>query len=108
MKPTGIVRRVDDLGRIVIPKEIRKRFKISEGTPLEILIDDKRNRICFQRYDSVNDVSVMLEFALDAVTEDSELLKNSSKLQELRDKIVDVLEYSQELDKKRGEHEYGI
>ena len=101
MKPTSIVRRVDELGRVAIPKEIRNRFKISEGTPLELLIDDKRNRICFQRYDSVNDVSTMLEFALDAVTEDKELLKNSSKLQELRDKIVDVLEYSQSLDKKR-------
>lgn len=102
MKSTGIVRRVDDLGRVVIPKEIRRRYKITEGTPLELFIDDKRNQIILQRYDSVNDVSTMLEFALDAVTEDEELLKNSSKLQELRDKIVAVLEYSQSLDKKRG------
>ena len=36
MKPTGIVRRIDDLGRVVIPKEIRRIFKIKEGDPLEI------------------------------------------------------------------------
>lgn len=102
MKSTGIVRRVDDLGRVVIPKEIRRRYKITEGTPLELFIDDKRNQIMLQRYDSVNDVSTMLEFALDAVTEDAELLKNSYMVKELRDKIVDVLEYSQKMDKLRG------
>ncbi len=36
MKATGIVRRIDDLGRVVIPKEIRRTFRISEGDPLEI------------------------------------------------------------------------
>ena len=102
MKPTGIVRRVDDLGRVVIPKEIRRRFKITEGTPLELFVDDKRNQIIFQRYDSVDDVSMMLEFALDAVTEDRDLLEDSSMVKELRDKIVDVLEYSQKVDKLRG------
>ena len=36
MKATGIVRRMDDLGRVVVPKELRRTMKISEGTPLEI------------------------------------------------------------------------
>lgn len=36
----GIIRRIDDLGRIVIPKEIRRKFKINEGAPLEICIID--------------------------------------------------------------------
>lgn len=36
MKPTGIIRRIDDLGRIVIPKEIRRALKIKDGAPLEI------------------------------------------------------------------------
>ena len=39
MKATGIVRRIDDLGRIVIPKEIRRSFRIKEGDPLEIYTD---------------------------------------------------------------------
>lgn len=48
MKTTGIVRRVDDLGRIVIPKEIRRALHIKEGDPLEIYIDD--NTVCFRNY----------------------------------------------------------
>ncbi len=39
MKATGIVRRIDDLGRVVIPKEIRRTLKIREGDPLEIFVD---------------------------------------------------------------------
>ena len=46
MKATGIVRRVDDLGRIVIPKEIRRSLKIREGDPLEIFLGDD-NCVCF-------------------------------------------------------------
>ena len=44
----------------------------------------------------------MLSYALDAVTEDRTLLNQSSMVKELRDKIVDVLEYSQKVDKARG------
>lgn len=39
MKPTGVVRRVDDLGRIVIPKEIRRTLRIRDGESLEIFVD---------------------------------------------------------------------
>lgn len=41
MKATGIVRRIDELGRIVIPKEIRRNYRIKEGTPLEIFSGDE-------------------------------------------------------------------
>ena len=39
MKATGIVRRIDDLGRVVVPKEIRRTLRIREGDPLEIFTD---------------------------------------------------------------------
>ena len=39
MKATGVVRRIDDLGRVVIPKEIRKTLRIKEGDPLEITLE---------------------------------------------------------------------
>ncbi|MGL6032414.1 MAG: AbrB/MazE/SpoVT family DNA-binding domain-containing protein [Kurthia gibsonii] len=42
MKSTGIVRKVDGLGRIVLPKELRDVLEIYEGTPLEILVEDER------------------------------------------------------------------
>ena len=48
MKSTGIVRRVDDLGRIVIPKELRCTMDIAEGDPLEIFVDGEN--IVFRRY----------------------------------------------------------
>lgn len=52
MKATGIVRRVDDLGRIVIPKEIRRSLKIREGDPLEIFLE--KDYVCFKRYSALN------------------------------------------------------
>ena len=50
MKATGIVRRIDDLGRVVIPKEIRRTLNIKEGDPLEIYIDHERDEIIFHKY----------------------------------------------------------
>lgn len=49
MKATGIVRRIDDLGRVVIPKEIRRKMRISEGDPMEIFLDN--DTVCFKKYD---------------------------------------------------------
>lgn len=49
MKATGIVRKIDDLDRIVIPKEIRKNLKIKEGDPLE-LFTQEGGVICFKKY----------------------------------------------------------
>lgn len=45
---TGIIRRIDDLGRIGIPKEIRREMKIKEGDPLEICLDG--DKICLEKY----------------------------------------------------------
>ena len=48
MKATGIVRRIDDLGRIVIPKEIRRNIGLREGDAMEISLEN--NRICLEKY----------------------------------------------------------
>ena len=50
MKATGIIRRVDDLGRVVIPKEIRRTLHIREGDPLEIYTTENGKGVCFQKY----------------------------------------------------------
>ena len=50
MKATGIVRRIDDLGRVVIPKEIRRTIRIREGDPLEIYLSEDGKGVCFQKY----------------------------------------------------------
>ena len=59
MKATGVVRRIDDLGRIVIPKEIRKTLRIKEGDPLEIFTD-KEGEIILKKYSPIGELS---EFA---------------------------------------------
>ena len=48
MKATGIIRRINDLGRIVIPKEIRRNIGLREGDAMEIFLED--NRICLEKY----------------------------------------------------------
>ena len=56
MKATGIVRRIDDLGRVVIPKEIRRTLRIREGDPLEIYTD-KEGGVIFRKYSQMGGVS---------------------------------------------------
>ena len=59
MKATGVVRRIDDLGRIVIPKEIRKTLRSKEGDPLEIFTD-KEGEVILKKYSPIGELS---EFA---------------------------------------------
>ena len=56
MKATGIVRRIDDLGRVVIPKEIRRTMRIREGDPLEIYTD-KEGGVIFKKYSLMGGLS---------------------------------------------------
>ena len=51
MRTTGIIRRIDDLGRIAIPKEIRRRIGVHEGDPLEIYVEGK-DTVCFRKYNN--------------------------------------------------------
>ena len=64
MKATGIVRRVDDLGRVVIPKEIRRSMRIREGDPLEIFLNED-GAVVFRKYnpDYRDDLMATLEDA---------------------------------------------
>lgn len=55
MKATGIIRRIDDLGRVVIPRDIRRSLRIREGDPLEIFIDN--NGVCFQKYSTLGSLA---------------------------------------------------
>lgn len=60
MKATGVVRRIDDLGRVVIPKEIRKTLRIKEGDPLEIFTD-REGQVILKKYSPIGELS---EFAI--------------------------------------------
>ena len=70
MKATGIVRRIDDLGRVVIPKEIRRTMRIREGDPLEIYTD-KDGGVIFKKYSlmgGLSDFAVQLCESLNKAT----------------------------------------
>ena len=56
MKATGIVRRIDDLGRVVIPKEIRRTMRIREGDPLEIYTSND-GEVIFKKYSPIGEMS---------------------------------------------------
>ena len=75
MKATGIVRRVDDLGRVVIPKDIRRTIGIHDGEPLEIFIEGK-DTVCFRKYktnlgDVVEHLKDQIENCCDDLTTDT-------------------------------------
>lgn len=57
MKATGIVRRIDDLGRVVIPKEIRRTMRIREGDPLEIYTD-REGEVIFKKYSPIGEMQL--------------------------------------------------
>ena len=67
MKATGIVRRIDDLGRVVIPKEIRRTMRIREGDPLEIYTD-RNGEVIFKKYSPMGELNTFVSQLCDSVT----------------------------------------
>ena len=59
MKETGMVRRIDELGRVVIPKEIRRTLRLKESDPLEIFTE--RDMLCFKKYSPISSISSFAE-----------------------------------------------
>lgn len=90
MKATGIVRRVDDLGRVVIPKEIRKNCGIREGDPLEIYIEkiEGMPAVCFCKYET----SFVASLARMADRIDDEMMDSATNKQrgEVRDLFNEI------------------
>ncbi len=70
MRDTGIIRRIDELGRIVVPKEIRKTIRIREGDPLEIFMDD--GEIVLKKYSPLKNVLEIASSVCDSIYEQTE------------------------------------
>lgn len=68
MKATGIVRRIDDLGRVVVPKEIRRTLRIREGDPLEIFTD-REGEIILKKYSPIGELSLFAKQYADAMAQ---------------------------------------
>ena len=65
MKETGILRRIDELGRIVIPKEIRRKLKIREGDNMDIFVND--DTVILKKYSLMKDLEMILEILLTSI-----------------------------------------
>ena len=73
MKATGIVRRIDDLGRVVIPKEIRRTLRLREGTPLEIFTD-REGEIILKKYSPMMELNAFASQYADAMAQSTGLM----------------------------------
>lgn len=79
MKATGVVRRIDDLGRIVIPKEIRKNLRLKNGENLEIFVDENENIILkkYSQIDKLKEFAKTITDAINNVTKKSVFITNT-------------------------------
>ena len=68
MRPTGIVRRIDDLGRIVVPKEIRRVLRIREGDPLEIFTG-KDGEVIIKKYSPLGELGTFAQQYVDSISQ---------------------------------------
>ena len=93
MRATGIVRRIDELGRIVIPKEIRRTMGIKEGAPLEMFIDTESGGLVLLSYhsevsDKINAIAENLD-TVGATPEHWEIAKELKKIAKKLEKLED-------------------
>ena len=68
MKATGIVRRIDDMGRVVIPKEIRRTLRIREGDPLEIFTD-REGEIILKKYSPIGELGTLAKLYAESLSQ---------------------------------------
>ncbi|MBN6187394.1 stage V sporulation protein T [Aneurinibacillus sp. BA2021] len=100
MKATGIVRRIDDLGRVVIPKEIRRTLRIREGDPLEIFVD-RDGEVILKKYSPIGELGDFAKEYADSLYEST----NHITLISDRDTVIAVSGASKKefMDKAIGE-----
>jgi len=94
MKKTGIIRRIDNLGRIVIPKEIRSTLRIKNGDNLEIYLDDDEN-IIFKKFsiiDKLTDLSEIITSSINLLTKTTAIITNNDKIISISGKYKKELE----------------
>lgn len=121
MKATGIVRRIDDLGRVVIPKEIRRTLRIREGDPLEIFTD-REGEIILKKYSPIGELSTFARQYTESlaatlgstvcVTDHDQIIAAAgSGKKELQDKYISkqlesALEDREQIHAQAGERKY--
>lgn len=100
MRADGIIRRIDDLGRVVIPKEIRRTIGIREGEPLEIFLDNMGGQpvVCFRKYETsfISSLTALADTINDAMMEDA----TNGQRYEVRDHFNEIAKILKEWEKR--------
>ncbi|MGL6216421.1 MAG: AbrB/MazE/SpoVT family DNA-binding domain-containing protein [Lacrimispora sphenoides] len=97
MKTTGIIRRVDDLGRIVIPREIRRNLCFQEGSPVELFTDG--DKLVIQKYQTCDSISDTVKTLRDLIVDYSDEFSHDrlSSLLEQVDALEGILKAARKL-----------
>lgn len=96
MKSTGIIRRIDDLGRVVIPKEIRRTLCLKEGVPLELYVDnsdENQPMICMTKYKSDTGKDILNDTIARLASIKDRLILGYDEEQETYDKISSTIKW---------------
>lgn len=99
MRATGIVRRIDDLGRVVIPREIRRTLHIKEGDPLEIFTGE--GGVTFRKYNPTHDVKGFLNGLKEVLQEDSDMKRKPEMMEKVKE--LEALLKAEQADFDKGE-----
>lgn len=99
MKSTGIIRRIDDLGRIIIPKEIRRTLNIREGDPLEMFVADRI--LCLQKYYAGDGYKEIIQNLIANIGDDIDFV-NSNEIQIKLNEALEILNRKDKDDDSNG------
>lgn len=90
MKETGIVRKLDKMGRIVIPKELRWKYRLECGDMVEIYTQN--DCICVQKYETETDIMEQVDVLFQTVEQMEQELKNTKELEDYLKQVKDKLD----------------
>lgn len=102
MRTTGILRRIDDLGRIVIPKEIRRSMRIREGDALEIFVDN--GFLCLRKYEAEKEFSAEIKSLEDDILNQYYMTDNKDEINIIKMAFQEIRHQLRAIEKK-GEEE---
>jgi AbrB family looped-hinge helix DNA binding protein len=85
MKETGIIRRIDDLGRIIIPREIRRTMNLHEGDPMEIYLEN--GFVMFKKYFAENEFVDCLNNIIDSIREHDNIHTSDDIVKKIQEAI---------------------
>ena len=101
MRATGILRRIDDLGRVVIPKEIRRSMRIKEGDALEIFTDN--GFLCLRKYEAEKEFSAEVKALEDDILNEYYMTGNAQEINIIKMAFQEIRHQLKAIEDKREE-----